>query len=208
MMRTLLVLAALTSCKPSKAPAAEQKGSQGPPAVSIDAPSPDARTPDAAPAQPTEAQALEAGKRWIAAAAKKDPQALVAASALPFTLTDEFNYTKERCSDGTIAEAAAFTKTATCLQAKRLRSTFANTERLQITTSLEVPEPGGTITGYAEQWNALVPEAERASHAFVEVFGSHPDFHADVLYALLSVRLVDGAPIVDGAVLVFTSEGG
>jgi hypothetical protein len=107
---------------------------------------------------------------------------------------------RERCGDGVITgrEVPA---------SQGLRATLTNPQTQELTPSLEIPEPGATITGNAETWNAILPETERASHAFVALFRSHPDYPADVLYALLAVRLANG-PMVDGAVLIFTSEGG
>lgn len=204
-MRTCVILAALTACKDKGAapPAAEPKGSQA--VAPIDAPAPDAPPPDApAATRPTEAQALDAGTRWIAAAAGKDPKKLVEASTTPFKLIDEYNHTGERCSGA--PDAAGLATAAKCLQNKRLRATFGN-EKPDVKASVELPPSDSIIASVDEAWNALVPEAARASHAFVLFTNGHPDYPADVLYALLSVTLVDDKPTVDGVLLVFSSQG-
>jgi hypothetical protein len=200
----LLVLAALTSCK-DKSPAPKQQTEVVAP-TPIDAAAPVDAPPDAATAaRPTKEQALAAGKRWIAAAAGKDPKALVAASHLPFALTDEYN--NPSCAEDPLADGDAFTKAARCLQNAKLRATLGNQESLHLEASDEVPDPAATIEAYRDRWSGLVAPADLPTHMLVSVFGNHPKYPADVLYALLSVRLDGAEPIVDGAVLVFASEG-
>lgn len=206
MVRMLLVLAALTSCK-------DKDKSPAPPPPQVVAPTPidAAATLDTAPdaavsIRPTNEQALDAAKRWIAAAAGKDPKALAEASHVPFALTDEYNHPP--CAQDPLADGDAFTKAARCLQNTKLRATLGNHESLQLEASAEVPDPAPTIQGWAEQWRGLVAPADLPTHMLVSVYSNHPEYPADVLYALLSVRLDGTRPIVDGAVLVFTSEGG
>lgn len=204
MLRALIVVAMVTGCKDSaQAPVVDRK----PAPVVIDAaPIPDAARDAAVTNKPTAAQALEAGKRWLAAAGTKDPKALLAASALPFKLSDAF--TRPRCESAVIADAGAFTKIARCLQQEALRSTVTNTEHeASIEASLVLPEPDQFAAIAEAEWNALVPAADRATHAFVTFANGHPKYFADVLYILLSVKLVEGTPTVDGAVLVLTSQG-
>lgn len=160
----------------------------------------------AGPARPSETQALEAVKRWIAAAAQKKHDALAAESTLPFTLVDQFSRTS--CGNGELSDAKAFAALSKCMGANKntLRATLGNKDP-QLGFWDELPEPPHMIEHHANAWTAVVPPADRAAHAYVTFIGGHPTYWSDILYALFAVRFVDGVPKVTGAVFVFSQEG-
>lgn len=175
--------------------------------ASLVASSVDAANSDAGVTRPTEAQALEAAKRWIAAVATNKPDALIEASAVPITMTDLF--TNNKCATGVVATAPDLAKTARCFQkADKLRKTLTNEDRPpDFEVSLDLPEPPPSIGGDKESWTSFVAVDQQPAHAFVRVAASDPRYPADVLYGLLAIRLVDARAKVDGALLVFASEG-
>lgn len=187
----LAAAAACNSSSPSSAPP------PAPPAVAT-APQPG----DAAPRAPADADAIAAVRVWTRAIGEKKTDALDAASAFPFHLTNQL---APSCGDVVADEAGELREVAACLAADDVARGCLSATDPTLAVTAEPPEPPAMMGTTA--WSELLPADRRSGHVFVELSGSDPKYPAHVLYALFAVRTASGAARVDAAFLFFSLEG-